>query len=333
MSLTIGEKIALLRKKKNISQTELAEYLFLAPQTVSRWEVGGGAPDIALLPKIAAFFGVSIDELFGLTSLERTENLVCKYSVLRDDRSFQEAMEAIGSQLQTIDALQKNGGGEPAGLERDRDRLEAEKAHMWIQQGREAFRRAFAIADRFVRKTEGRPGHPWYLPMRLQRDQLCGSLGRGREVLAERRAELAAHPDGISLLRCLSVLDDRQDYEQVLSAAGPDSPYRELLLPPSGQNLSAWHRLIHAAAEMGDTDFLEQHLPPVLAVCGKEDELEVLLCLLEVYQGERLAAVRARLRVLLPEVSRNEYFKKKLQDRIEGRPEPACASGSEKPCQ
>lgn len=40
MLLTIGEKIALLRKRKNISQTELAQYLFLTPQTVSRWESG-----------------------------------------------------------------------------------------------------------------------------------------------------------------------------------------------------------------------------------------------------------------------------------------------------
>ena len=37
MKLTIGEKITLLRKERNITQTELAEYLFLAPQTISRW--------------------------------------------------------------------------------------------------------------------------------------------------------------------------------------------------------------------------------------------------------------------------------------------------------
>lgn len=327
MKLTIGEKIALLRREKNVTQTELAEYLFLAPQTVSRWEVGGGAPDITLLPKIAAFFGVSIDELFGLTSLERAENLVCKYSVMRDDHSFQEAMEAIDSQLQTIDALQKNGGEDPAELELEWDQLEAEKAHMWIQQGREAFQRAFAIADRFVRKTEGRPEHPWYLPMRLQRDQLCGCIGRGRETLAERRAELAAHPDELSLLRYLAVLDDRQDYEKLLSAAGPEGLGRAFLFPCSKQNLPAWYRLVHAAAETGDRDFLEQHLPPILAVCGKEDELDFLLCLLDVYEGDRLAAIRARLRTLLPEVSLNEYFKKKIQDRIEAQAEPACALG------
>lgn len=329
MKLTIGEKIALLRREKNVTQAELAEYLFLAPQTVSRWEVGGGAPDIALLPKLAAFFGVSIDELFGLTSLERAENLVCKYSVLRDDSSFQEAMEAINSQLQTIDALQKNGGGDPGELERERDQLEAEKAHMWIQQGREAFQRAFAVADRFVRKTEGRPEHPWYLRMRLQRDQLCGSIGRGREALAERRAELAAHPDELSLLRYLAVLDDRQDYEELLSAAGPEGPGRALLFPHSKQNLSAWYWLIHAATETGDMGFLEQHLPPILAVCGKEDELEFLLCLLDVYEGEQLAAIRARLRALLSEVSLNEYFKKKIRDRIEQQAESDCVLESD----
>ena len=39
MKLTIGEKIALLRKEKNITQTELAEYLSLSTQTISIWEV------------------------------------------------------------------------------------------------------------------------------------------------------------------------------------------------------------------------------------------------------------------------------------------------------
>lgn len=44
--MTIGEKIAMLRKEKHITQTELAEYLFLVPQTISKWEVGNGTPEI-----------------------------------------------------------------------------------------------------------------------------------------------------------------------------------------------------------------------------------------------------------------------------------------------
>ena len=282
MKLTIGKKIALLRQGKNITQVELAEYLFVAPQTVSRWEVGSGAPEITLLPKIATFFGVSIDELFGLTSLERIEDLVAKYSVLRDDRSFQEAMEAINSQLQTIDALLESGAGASAELEQDRDQLEAEKVHMWIQQGREAFRRAFVIAEAFVQKTEGNPEHPWYGRMRLQRDQLCGSIGRGREALAERKKDFMEHPGEFSLLRYLSMLCDRQDYEAVLSAREADGPARELIFPPSEKNLSIWYQLIYAAAETGETDFIERQLPSVLEVCGEEDELDFLMCLLNV---------------------------------------------------
>ena len=101
MKLAIGEKIALLRKKRNVTQTELAEYLYLTPQTVSRWEVGSGTPEVTLLPRIATFFGVSIDELFGVTSLERTEDLAVKYSILRDDSSLREAMEQIETHAYT----------------------------------------------------------------------------------------------------------------------------------------------------------------------------------------------------------------------------------------
>jgi len=316
MKLTIGEKIALLRKERNITQTEMAEYLFLAPQTVSRWEVGSGAPEITLLPKIATFFGVSIDELFGLTSLERTEDLVSKYSVLRDDHSFQEAMEAINSQLQTIDAFLKNGGEDTAGLERDRDQLETEKVHMYIQQGWEALQRALAIVESFVQKTEGNPEHPWYLRMRLQADQLCNSLGRGRETLAERKKDYQEFPSEIFLLRYLSILNHRQDYEMILSIGKADDPAREIIFPPSKKNLSIWRELIYSAAKTGKTDFIEQHLPTVLEVCDKQNEFDFLMCLLDVYDGEKLTAIKQRLHALLPEMTLNKYFEEKVKEKL-----------------
>ena len=40
MKHTIGKKIAALRKSRDITQAQLAEYLFLVPQTVSKWEAG-----------------------------------------------------------------------------------------------------------------------------------------------------------------------------------------------------------------------------------------------------------------------------------------------------
>ena len=319
MKLTIGEKIALLRKEKNITQTELAEYLVLAPQTVSRWEVGNGAPEISLLPKIAAFFGVSIDDLFGVTSLERAEDLVCRYSVLRDDQSFREAMDYLNSQLQTIDAARQNGGPDDAELEADRDKLEAEKLHMWLQQGREAFSRAYAMADAFVKKTEGKPDHPWYLPMRLQRNQLSIPMGKGREALAMCKRDLSEKPSVITLHLYLNLLNDLDRYEDILSIEATESRVRDIVFPPSRENLCVWQLLIRAAAETGGTDFVETHIPQVLEVCTQQDEFEFLMSLLGLYrdQGEKLAALKKRLLALLPRQQMNQYFLERAKTMIE----------------
>lgn len=59
----IGKQIASLRKEKGARQEELAKYVGVSAQAVSKWE-NGGVPDIELLPKIADFFAVSIDSLF-----------------------------------------------------------------------------------------------------------------------------------------------------------------------------------------------------------------------------------------------------------------------------
>lgn len=59
----IGKQIALLRKEKGIKQEELANYVGVSTQAVSKWE-NGGVPDTELLPKIADFFSVSVDFLF-----------------------------------------------------------------------------------------------------------------------------------------------------------------------------------------------------------------------------------------------------------------------------
>ena len=61
---TIGKRISMLRKEKELKQDELAEILGVSPQAVSKWENDVTCPDISLLPKIADTFGVSIDALF-----------------------------------------------------------------------------------------------------------------------------------------------------------------------------------------------------------------------------------------------------------------------------
>lgn len=61
----IGKNIAELRKAKGIKQDELARFVGVSAQAVSKWE-NGGVPDTELMPKIAEFFHISMDTLFGL---------------------------------------------------------------------------------------------------------------------------------------------------------------------------------------------------------------------------------------------------------------------------
>ena len=74
MHVKIGEKIRELRLNKKCTQTELAEFLDVSPQAVSRWEMNLTYPDMGLLPEIADYFDVSIDELFE-NNIKRKEKI------------------------------------------------------------------------------------------------------------------------------------------------------------------------------------------------------------------------------------------------------------------
>ena len=71
MSVKFNENLRALRKQKGNTQEELANFLNISVQSVSKWECGDGHPDITLLPMIAAEFGISIDELFDLTTEQK----------------------------------------------------------------------------------------------------------------------------------------------------------------------------------------------------------------------------------------------------------------------
>jgi len=64
MNLNIGENIKKLRSTKQVTQEQLADHLSISYQAVSKWENNVTTPDIYLLPAIAEYFGVLIDELF-----------------------------------------------------------------------------------------------------------------------------------------------------------------------------------------------------------------------------------------------------------------------------
>lgn len=72
MNSSLGSRIAELRRKKNMTQEDLANALGVTPQAVSKWENDLSCPDIALLPQLARLFDVTTDELLGNTDHPET---------------------------------------------------------------------------------------------------------------------------------------------------------------------------------------------------------------------------------------------------------------------
>ena len=75
MEIIIDKQLRELRHKRGNTQEDLANFLSISFQAVSKWERGESLPDIALLPKIAAFYGVSVDELLGVGEIRKQEKI------------------------------------------------------------------------------------------------------------------------------------------------------------------------------------------------------------------------------------------------------------------
>jgi len=77
--MEMGKEIRRLRQDRGLTQEALAAALNVSAQTVSKWECGNTIPDVQLLPQIAVYFGVSIDQLFAMSpeqQMERMENRI-----------------------------------------------------------------------------------------------------------------------------------------------------------------------------------------------------------------------------------------------------------------
>ena len=79
-SETLGRRIARLRLAKTATQERLAKELNVSPQAVSKWENDINYPDISLLPDLARFLGVSVDELLSGASASTQESVAAQES-------------------------------------------------------------------------------------------------------------------------------------------------------------------------------------------------------------------------------------------------------------
>ena len=96
--IKIGEKIRLLRKKNDVTQDKLADYLGVTPQAVSRWESGVCYPDMNALPSIADYFSVTMDELLCYTGVQKASKVkeyLAEVEHLLDRDKITEALELL----------------------------------------------------------------------------------------------------------------------------------------------------------------------------------------------------------------------------------------------
>ena len=99
--INLGRVLIEYRHKQGITQDELATYMGVSKAAVSKWETEMTYPDITLLPQLAAFFNISVDELIGYKPQMTKEQIRALYQKLAADFSTQ-PLEQVRKQCREI---------------------------------------------------------------------------------------------------------------------------------------------------------------------------------------------------------------------------------------
>lgn len=83
--LNLADNIIRLRHEKKLTQEELADFMGVTKASVSKWEKGMNTPDLLLLPQLAAYFDVTVDELIGYEAQLSGEQIRRQYAELSKD--------------------------------------------------------------------------------------------------------------------------------------------------------------------------------------------------------------------------------------------------------
>lgn len=146
MDINLGTKIRELRKDKGLTQEELADKLAVSPQAVSKWENGSCYPDMAQIPVLANFFGVSLDELFSYDVSQLNAKI---------DAIITEAGNYFWSNRDKCEEILKNALREYP----DNERLLAElidlyEAHARSNGKTEYYEKAIPLAERLISEAK-----------------------------------------------------------------------------------------------------------------------------------------------------------------------------------
>jgi len=100
--LYLPQNLKRYRILKNLTQEDVAEYLGITPQSVSKWERGETYPDITLLPALANIFETSIDLLIGMDEIRAKET---RYNIHKKAVEYQRKGDYLAAEQTYRDAL------------------------------------------------------------------------------------------------------------------------------------------------------------------------------------------------------------------------------------
>ena len=101
MALNIGSNIKRLRTEKGVTQEQLAERLSITYQSVSKWENNVTSPDLYLIPAIADYFDVSIDELFQ-PNMQGYKNKAARLFALHEHRRTKQNFDRADAEFEKL---------------------------------------------------------------------------------------------------------------------------------------------------------------------------------------------------------------------------------------
>lgn len=76
--MEFGERLKILREKRNISREQIADLLNVSYSSIAKYETNERFPDKDTLIKLSEYFNVSIDYLLGLTDIKEPINEIIK---------------------------------------------------------------------------------------------------------------------------------------------------------------------------------------------------------------------------------------------------------------
>lgn len=304
MNIKICSNISKYRRENGVTQAELAEYLGVSPQAVSKWEQEVSIPDVYLIPKIAFFFGISIDTLFGTSDLETTDLLVSKYSIIRNDKNYKEAKDSI-------DALLEMNSENLKALAL-LCRLEYQRSHEFLIKSKEA-------CEKLQNLSSGKEDS-WEKRATIQLMRINAMLGN-LEFIDEYKQifEESKTIDNFNNLVVALSFGNNQQYEEVLRMA---NTYLDLFSQEDQQKI--YPTLMDIAYSLGDIEYVQRCFTVITKPGNSTSQIFNSWWLLwKTYNkiGNVKEAERCKKELLkqLPSQNYNEYVYEEMRKHLEGQ--------------